>query len=109
MTVVTHWAYYRKRHTMDANGNRNRQAMSRRRFLAVAVTALAGVTGLHVGRANIRGASASEELARDVCYWEDLGGSYCSGGRIYQRRCEVCCAGGVCETVQCILVEIGRC
>jgi hypothetical protein len=94
---------------MDANGDNRRRTMNRRRFLTVAVAALTGVTGQQISRADLTRAFGSNDIARDVCYWEDLGGTYCSGGRIYQRRCEVCCAGGVCETVQCILVEVGRC
>jgi hypothetical protein len=44
----------------------------------------------------------------DVCHWE-MHQTTCSGGRKLQRRCEICCAGGSCETVRCVWIDIGPC
>lgn len=80
--------------------------ITRRQLLAIVAGLVAGLSSLHSGRFNTHGVTAAR---RDVCYWENIGAPYCSGGRIYQRRCEVCCAGGVCETVRCITVDLGGC
>jgi hypothetical protein len=83
------------------------RTLSRRRCLAVIAGGIAGFGSRYIHGTSIHRPPTA--MARDVCYWEDRGGPYCSGGRKYQKRCEVCCAGGVCETVQCILVDLGRC
>lgn len=92
---------------MHAHHRHDSQAMTRRMLLAAAIGTLVGMVSRGSHAPMVRVASATTQ--RDVCYWENVGASYCSGGRRYQRRCEVCCAGGVCETVQCIIVDLGPC
>ena len=74
--------------------------MSRRRFLTRAVGGVsAAVLALR---------SRKRAVAFDNCFWETRQ-TVCSGGRLLKYRCEVCCAGGVCETVQCVWVDFGPC
>lgn len=48
----------------------------------------------------------SPSLRRDYCYWESRQATVINGRR-WEYRCEICCAGGVCETVQCSWVDVG--
>lgn len=84
---------------MDHQGRALNPRRSRR---AVVGTAL----GLLVGSLASRAAPAA---AREYCYWKDIGGLLCIGGRVQQQRCEICCGGGVCETAQCVWVVKGTC
>ena len=92
---------------MTARHDHHSHKISRRRLLAIIAGGIAGLGSRYFQGTSVY--QAPTAMARDVCYWEDRGGPYCSGGRLYQKRCEVCCAGGVCETVQCIIVDLGRC
>jgi hypothetical protein len=85
--------------------SRGTQQISRRALLGTLVGALGGLL--------IRPADARRDTGRvapyDVSYWTSVGGPICNGGRLYQKRCEISCAGGTCETVQCIWVIYGTC
>jgi len=74
--------------------------ITRRRFLirVISGTCAAGLSPLFRQRAS----------ALDNCYWETRQ-TACFDGRKRQYRCEVCCAGGVCQTVQCVWVDVGPC
>jgi hypothetical protein len=93
---------------MEIHSIDDQRRVTRRRFMVMAASLIAGIVGMSTRSDDVRGKVVAAS-ARDVCYWEDVGVPICIGGRTYQQRCEVCCAGGVCETVQCILVEVGNC
>ena len=77
--------------------------MNRRRFVGIGLGALAALLG-----GSRRLAQATDDERRDVCYWETRS-SQCSNGRRLEYRCEVCCAGGICETVRCGWFDVGPC
>ncbi len=79
--------------------------MTRRTLLGLGVSTLAALGGI---RATQQRAEAGDVGTLDVCYWETRAVE-CSDGRKLEYRCEVCCAGGVCETVQCGWFDAGPC
>ena len=84
--------------------------ISRRTLLRHGVGALgAGIAGLVGMSRRVPHALAADVTTMDTCSWQNVGAPFCSGGRKYQKRCEVCCAGGVCETVRCVFVDVGSC
>lgn len=76
-------------------------------FVASAATAVATVASISTVRGGTSGDDDADALL-DVCYWETVQ-TKCSNGRRLEYRCEVCCAGGVCETVQCVWYDVGPC
>jgi hypothetical protein len=79
--------------------------LSRRALIATASALAAGAASRP--RAGAKQDDPSAQVI-DVCYWEPQQ-TICSGGRKLQRRCEICCAGGSCETVRCLWFDIGPC
>lgn len=83
---------------MPTGNDRTIRRMDRRRLIRVSAGIVAAWLGLR----------AEEALGLDTCFWETRQVT-CNNGRRREYRCEVCCAGGVCETVQCLWVDAGPC
>ncbi|HUG15873.1 MAG TPA: hypothetical protein VMM78_12755 [Thermomicrobiales bacterium] len=83
------------------DGPRPVPPVTRRRLLRTALAAGAGLALSGIGRPR-------PVAAEDQCYWQTHT-TTCSGGRLLAYRCEICCAGGNCETVQCGWFDIGPC
>jgi hypothetical protein len=77
--------------------------VTRRRLLTAATGMLAG---LFANQLWIRSARAQTD---DVCYWKTVQGPICSGGRLREYRCYICCAGGECITEGCWWFDLGPC
>jgi len=85
--------------------------LSRRRFgwLGIRLVATAIGVGAAAGSGSSRASSEtpdSSAVLRDHCYWESRQQTIIDGHR-WEYRCEICCAGGVCETVQCTWFDLG--
>ena len=81
--------------------NPTSSAFTRRRLLRTALAACFGLA--------LHGVRRPEPVAAfDQCYWQTMYTS-CIGGRLMAYRCEICCAGGSCETIQCLWVDTGPC
>lgn len=78
-----------------------RAPLTRRRLLRTAVAAFVGFAAHGLTRSR-------PAAALDNCYWQTMS-TVCVSGRRWAYRCEICCAGGSCETVQCLWVDIGPC
>jgi hypothetical protein len=95
--------------TRSISGRMVEQTLNRRRLLRLIaggiVSLSVGVTAPVPGRAE---ETTDDDMTFDTCYWQSYQ-TVCSGGRKKQYRCEICCAGGVCETVQCLWVDVGSC
>ena len=80
--------------------------LSRRRFLRLGL-GLAVAVGLGRSAAPAREEKTDGTVGiLDVCYWETRRTTILNGRR-WEYRCEVCCAGGACETVRCTWVDVG--
>jgi hypothetical protein len=90
-------------HIVQIDANERIGRVDRRRFVSAGIGALAAL--LWEAR---RVRAADDALLRDVCYWE-IRSSKCINDRRLEYRCEVCCAGGVCELVQCGWFDVGPC
>lgn len=88
---------------MNEHNRLNRRQFAR---LGIGLTALFAA---HVAMASdIRssdGLGNSMNL-RDNCYWVTRQTTI-RDGRRWEYRCEICCAGGVCETVACAWIDAG--
>lgn len=82
--------------------------VSRRAVLAAMVVAVAPGAAITRSATVFGGSPGSDDTVEDVCYRETQR-TKCSDGRRLEYRCEICCAGGVCETVQCLWFDIGPC
>lgn len=78
--------------------------MTRRRMLNAGLAAVSGLL-LSDRRGGSKTVAAASE---DFCYWETRQ-TQCVDGRLMAYRCEICCAGGSCETVQCAWFDSGPC
>lgn len=83
--------------------------LTRRDVFRVLFGALVTTASLPYGGRRPSTVVEAADLARDNCYWTTVGPEFCVGGRRYRTRCEICCAGGTCETVQCLNVDLGPC
>lgn len=86
-----------------------RRITRRDMLLGLAASGIAaGAAFTSYSTARGRSSSGDDDELLDVCYWETVD-TMCSNGRRLQYRCEVCCAGGICETVRCLWVDTEPC
>ena len=89
---------------MEGHNESGKRRVSRRTFLTIGTGAL---TGALVNRLWFRRTGVSA-TPRDNCYWQSYQ-TVCINHQLRQYRCEICCAGGVCEQVRCAWFTIGSC
>ena len=80
--------------------------LNRRQFAKLCIGLTALLATPKTMAKNVSSSDGPELNLRDHCYWVTKQTAI-SDGRRWEYRCEICCAGGVCEVVGCTWINVG--